>query len=56
MAISDRSDWLDLVRKYFPDTTDKEAIFILWRKTAFPYIGVEEVERQLIELRNKKEE
>lgn len=41
--------WNDLVRKYFPDATDKDCDFILWETTAFPLVPAEEVERQLQE-------
>lgn len=44
-----RKTWFDLVREYFPDSTDKECDFILLEKTAFPVCGVEEVKRQLEE-------
>lgn len=39
----------DLVRRYFPNANDKLCDFILWEKTAFPLIPVEEVEKQLQE-------
>ena len=42
--------WIDLVRKYFPAATEKEADFLLWEKTSFPCGKAEEVERQLKEL------
>ena len=41
--------WNDLVRKYFPDASDKTCDSILWEKTAFPLVGVEIVEKQLQE-------
>jgi hypothetical protein len=41
--------WNDLVRKYFPNANDKECDFLLWEKTAFPLVPVEEVEKQLQE-------
>ena len=41
--------WNDLVRKYFPDTTDKQCDFILWEKTPFPLVGAEIVEEYLQE-------
>lgn len=29
-------NYLDLVREYFPGISDKEADWILWKKTPFP--------------------
>ena len=46
--------WIDLVRKYFPAATEKEADFLLWEKTSFPCGRAEEVKRQLKELAEKK--
>lgn len=28
--------WIDLVKQYLPNATDKECDFILWEKTPFP--------------------
>lgn len=28
--------WIDLVREYFPNTTNEEANDILWERTGFP--------------------
>ena len=28
--------WIDLVKQYFPNATNKECDFILWEKTPFP--------------------
>ncbi len=42
--------WLELVKKYFPNASDKEADFILWEKTCFPICSAETVEKQLKEL------
>lgn len=42
-------NWIDLVRKYFPDANDKQCDFILWEKTAFPLVPAETVEKQLQE-------
>jgi len=41
--------WMDLVKKYFPNASEKECDFILWEKTAFPLCDLETVERQLQE-------
>lgn len=51
--------WGDVVRKYFPDATDKECDFLLWEKTCFPMGDREEIEEQLCQLaaeRKLKEE
>ena len=29
-------NWIDLVRKYFPNAADEEANDILWERTGFP--------------------
>lgn len=39
--------WIDLVREYFPDATEKECDFILWERTAFPVTGEETIREQL---------
>jgi len=28
--------WVELVREYFPDASDEQAEYILWRETGFP--------------------
>lgn len=37
----------DLVREYFPDASDDECGFILWNKTAFPFVEVDHLREQL---------
>jgi hypothetical protein len=37
----------DWVRKYFPDATDKQVMFILWEKTPFPMCSAETTEKYL---------
>lgn len=39
--------WSDLVRKYFPTATDRDADFVLWEHTCFPMGSAEDVEEQL---------
>lgn len=43
--------WYDLVRRYFPNASDELCEYILWEETCFPVGSVEDVERQIRELR-----
>lgn len=47
--------WRDLVRKYFPDTSNEEADFILWEKTSFPLGDLEQIEEQLKQYKENKQ-
>jgi len=33
---SERMTWIELVKEYFPDASDKECDAILWGETGFP--------------------
>ena len=37
----------ELVREYFPDSTDDEVKYILWNKTAFPFGRPEKIREHL---------
>lgn len=37
----------DLVRRFFPESTDEECEFLLWETTAFPMASVLTIARQL---------
>jgi hypothetical protein len=39
--------YIDLVQMILPGLTDKEADYVLWNETAFPFNGVYAVRRQL---------
>lgn len=42
--------WRELVRVYLPRVSDRDADYILWNMTAFPFNGLEGVKQQLAEL------
>jgi len=44
---------VDVVNRHFPDLAWDDKVDILWEFTSFPFGDVEEVERQLIELKEK---
>jgi len=45
----------ELVRKYFPDATDKQVMFILWEKTPFPMCSAETTEKYLQDYKRELE-
>lgn len=54
IRIDTEKNFLDLVKKYFPDVSDKEADAILWDKTCFPMrTDEEEIERYLVEYKEE---
>lgn len=54
MEIKTEKTYLDLVRDYFPNVSDKEADSILWDKTCFPMrIDEKEIERYLVEYKEE---
>jgi len=56
MEIKTEKTYLDLVRDYFPDTSDKEADWILWEKTPFPMrMDEQEIGRYLAEYKKENE-
>lgn len=48
--------WKDLVRKYIPDATEQECDYILWTKTAFPMDRPEQVELQIKEFAEERQQ
>lgn len=47
-------NYLDLVRDYFPNVSDKEADWILWEKTPFPMrMDEQEIGRYLAEYKKE---
>ena len=47
--------YLDLVREYFPDSSDKVADWILWEKTPFPMrMDEESIREYLVEYKKVK--
>jgi hypothetical protein len=42
--------WYDLVRKYFPNASDKVCEYILWEETCYPVGTPEDVETMIKEL------
>ena len=46
-----KKSWLDLVKEYFPNATERDCDIILWEYTAFPVADIDTIKKQLKDLK-----